>query len=206
MVNKFIPIGKFAKILGVSTQTLRRWDEEGKLKPIYNMPNSKKRFYSIEQINDFRSIKTEKDNKLIIGYCRVSSNKQKDDLVRQVNNMKTYLLSKGHPFKIIQDIGSGINYKKEGLKSLLHHVINGEVEKIVVLYKDRLVRFGFELIEEICSIYNVSIEIIDNTSKNEDQEFVEDIIQIITVYSAKLNDKRKSKTKKIIEDINYAFK
>lgn len=201
MVDNLIPIGKFSKLIGVSTQTLRRWADEGKLIPQYCLPNSKKRFYSKEQLNTFRINKNADIEKVVVGYCRVSSKKQSDDLERQVENMKTYLISNGKPFKIIKDIGSGINYKKDGLLELLNMVVEGTVEKIVVLYKDRLVRFGFELIEEICKLYNVKIEIIDNSEKDDEKEFVEDIIQIITVYSAKLNGKRKYKTKKIIEEL-----
>ncbi len=80
-------------------------------------------------------------------------------------------------------------------------VVDGEVEKIVVLYKDRLVRFGFELIENLCKKYGTTIEIIDNTEKTEEQELVEDMIQIITVFSAKLHGKRANKAKKMIKEL-----
>ena len=95
-----------------------------------------------------------------IGYCRVSSHKQKDDLERQIDNVKTYLLAKGQPFEVISDIGSGIDYKKKGLQELIRRISQNQVEKVVVLYKDRLLRFGFELIEYIASLYNCEIEII----------------------------------------------
>jgi predicted site-specific integrase-resolvase len=131
----------------------------------------------------------------------VSSNKQKDDLERQIDNVKTYMIAKGYQFEIISDIGSGINYNKRGLNQLINMVTNSEVEKIVVLYKDRLIRFGFELIENLCNKYGVTIEIIDNTEKTEEQELVEDMIQIITVFSAKLQGKRANKAKKMIEEL-----
>ena len=115
-------------------------------------------------------------DRIIIGYCRVSSNKQKDDLERQIENMKLYLTAQGKPSKIISDIGSGINYKKKGLKELIKRISQNKVEKVVVLYKDRLVRFGFELVEYISSLYNCDIEIIDNIEKSEQQELVEDLV------------------------------
>ncbi len=139
--------------------------------------------------------------KKIIGYCSVSSNKQKDDLDRQVENVKTYMYAKGYSFEIITDIGSGINYKKKGLNQLIEYITNNEVEKIVILYKDRLLRFGFELIENLCSNFNTSIEIIDNTIKTEEQELVEDLIQIITVFSCRLEGKRANKAKKMIKEL-----
>lgn len=131
----------------------------------------------------------------------MSSNKQKDDLERQINNVKTYMIAKGYQFEIISDIGSGINYNKKGLNQLINMVTNSEVEKIVVLYKDRLIRFGFELIENLCNKYGVTIEIIDNTEKTEEQELVEDMIQIITVFSCKLQGKRANKAKKMIKEL-----
>lgn len=92
----------------------------------------------------------------MVGYCRVSSHKQKDDLDRQVENMKTYLLSQGRPFEIITDIGSGINYKKKGLRELIKLITQNEVDKVVVVYKDRLLKYGYELIEYILKGYQIS--------------------------------------------------
>ena len=86
-------------------------------------------------------------NRITIGYCRVSIHKQKDDLERQIDNVKTYLMAKGQPFEIISDIGSGIDYKKKGLRELIKRISQNQVEKVVVFYKDRLLGFGFELVE-----------------------------------------------------------
>ena len=138
---------------------------------------------------------------ITIGYCRVSSNKQKDDLERQIENMKLYLTAQGKPFEIISNIGSGINYKKKGLKELIKRISQNKVEKVVVLYKDRLLRFGFELVEYIASLYNCDIEIIDNTEKSEQQELVEDLVQIITVFSCKLQGKRANKARKLVREL-----
>ena len=119
----------------------------------------------------------------VIGYCRVSSRKQKDDLERQVENLRTYLYALGNPFEIITDIGAGINYTKEGLQELIRRIEANQVEKVVVLYKDRLLRFGFELLETIATIHGCKIEIVDTTRESEQQELVEDLVQIITVFS-----------------------
>lgn len=144
-----------------------------------------------------KGIKTKK----VIGYCRVSSHKQKDDLERQIENVKTYMVAKGYSFDIINDIGSGINYNKKGLNQLIDMITNSEVEKIVILYKDRLLRFGFEIIENLCNKYGTTIEIIDNTEKTEEQELVEDLIQIVTVFSCRLQGKRANKAKKMIKEL-----
>ena len=112
-----------------------------------------------------------------------------------------YLISQGKPFEIISDIGSGINYKKKGLKELIKLITQNKVEKIVVLYKDRLLRFGFELIEYIASLYNCEIEIVYTTKKSEQQELVEDLVQIITVFSCKLQGKRANKARKLVKEL-----
>ena len=105
------------------------------------------------------------------------------------------------PLYIISDIGFGINYKKKGLQELIKRISQNQVEKVVVLYKNRLLRFGFELVEYIASLYNCEIEIIDNTEKSEQQELVEDLVQIITVFSCKLQGKRANKAKKLIREL-----
>lgn len=195
---KYLSIAEMSKTLNVSAQTLRNWDKNGKLKP-HHTTDSGYRYYSQEQLNKILGIK--KKPRKIIGYCRVSSNKQKDDLERQINNMRSYLVAQGVPFEIVTDIGSGINYKKKGLRELIKRITQDEVDKVVVLYKDRLLRFGFELVEYIASLHDCDIEIIDTTEKTEQQELVEDMIQIITVFSCKLQGKRANKAKKMIREL-----
>lgn len=198
---KFYSIGQFSKLIGKTNQTLRNWDKDGTLKP-HHVSESGYRYYSQEQLNHFLGLKQEVQlNKKTIGYCRVSSNKQKDDLERQIENVKTYMYAKGYSFEIISDIGSGINYNKKGLNKLIDMVTNSEVEKIVILYKDRLIRFGYELIENLCNKYGTTIEIIDNTEKTEEQELVEDMIEIVTVFSERLQGKRANKAKKMIKEL-----
>ena len=196
-----LSIGKFAKSLGVSIQTLRNWDKEGKLKPTYVTENGY-RYYSEDLLNKFRNIKNiNKIKKKNILYARVSTKDQKDDLNRQVDNLKQYAYSKGYSFEIITDIGSGINYKKEGLLKMINLVECGEVDRIIVLYKDRLIRFGYDLIEYICKLNDTKIEIVDNSTISKEQELTEDLIQIITVFSNKLYGARSKKTINLIKSI-----
>ena len=198
---KYYSIGEFANQIGKTIQTLRNWDKKGILKPSH-VTKGGTRYYSEEQLNHFLGLKSEKQiNKKIIGYCRVSSHKQTDDLERQIENVKTYMYAKGYQFEIITDIGSGINYNKKGLNQIIDMVTNSEVEKIVVLYKDRLIRFGYELIENLCNKFGTTIEIIDNTEKTEQQELVEDLVQIVTVFSCRLQGKRANKAKKMIKEL-----
>lgn len=195
---KYYTINKFAKIIGVTPQTLRNWDRSGRLHPHHTSTNGY-RYYSEEQLCAVTGIQFAP--RKVIGYCRISSRKQKDDLERQVENLRTYLYAQGNPFEIITDIGSGINYKKNGLQELIRRIEANRVEKVVVLYKDRLVRFGFELLETIATIHGCEIEIVDTTRKSEQQELVEDLVQIITVFSCKLQGKRAHKAKKMIREL-----
>ena len=111
------------------------------------------------------------------------------------------MIARGYQFDIIQDIGSGINNNKKGLSQLIDKITNGEIDKVVILYKDRFIRFGYELIEKLCNKYGTEIEIIDNTEKTEEQELVEDLIQIVTVFSCRLQGKRAIKAKKMIKEL-----
>ncbi|MEA1961349.1 MAG: IS607 family transposase [Bacillota bacterium] len=196
---QYYTIHKFSEMVGKTPQTLRNWDKKGILKPHHTSSNGY-RYYSEEQARQVLNINSTKP-RITIGYCRVSSNKQKDDLERQIENVKMYLLAQGKPFEIISDVGSGINYNKKGLQSLIRRIESNEVGKVVVLYKDRLVRFGFELIEYIASLNNCEIEIIDNIEKSEEQELVEDMIQIVTVFAYRLQDKRANKAKKFVKEL-----
>jgi len=198
---KYYSIGEFAELIGVTQQTLRNWDKAGKLKPSH-IGKSGYRYYSQQQLRYYLGLKGENPAiRKVVGYCRVSSNKQKDDLKRQIENVKTYMIANGYSFDVVTDIGSGINYNKKGLNQLIDMIVASEVEKIVVLYKDRLLRFGYELIENLCNKYGTTIEVIDNTEKTEEQELVEDLVQIITVFSCKLQGRRANKAKKMIKEL-----
>ena len=198
---KYYSTKKVTEILGVTAQTLRNWDKEGKLKPSYVKSNGY-RYYSEESILSYTQERKTKKNLNVVGYARVSSKKQSDDLERQINNLNTYISSKYDSFDIITDIGSGINYNKPGLKKLIEKINKKEVDLIIVLYKDRLLRFGFELVEYFAELNNVKIEVLDKIDKNQDEELVEDLVQIITAFSRKMQGKRKTKTKQLIDDFS----
>ena len=188
------------KILGVTAQTLRNWDRENKLKPAYTKSNGY-RYYSEDSILGFTQERKRKKELNVIGYARVSSKKQNDDLERQINNLKIYLDDKYQKYEIISDVGSGINYENPGLRKLIEKINRKEVDVIVVLSEDRLLRFGYELIEYFAKLNNVKIEIVDKIDENQEEELVEDLVQIITVFSCKLQRKRKKKTKEILEKV-----
>lgn len=202
---KYYSAKEVTKILGVTAQTLRNWDKQNKLKPSYTKSNGY-RYYSEESILSYTQERKTKKDINVIGYARVSSKKQEDDLNRQIDNLTKYISNKYTSFEIISDIGSGINYSKPGLLKLIDKINRKEVDLIIILYKDRLLRFGFELIEYFASINNVKIEILDKIDKEEQQELVEDLVQIITVYASKLQGRRKKNTATLLKEVNKVLK
>ena len=193
-------IGKFAKEVGLSVQHLRKLHEDNILVPDV-ITKGGTRYYSDEQLQAYLNKNNPQQELPVILYARVSTRCQKDDLDRQVENLKSYAISKGYSFEIITDIGSGINYMKQGLKQLIQKINNKEISKIVILYKDRLIKFGFELIEYLCELNNISIEIIDNTTISTKTELTNDLIQIITVFANQLYGSRSKKTLRLIQEV-----
>lgn len=191
-------VSQFAKLLDINPQTLRNWDREDKLKPAYIGENGY-RYYSQDQLESM--VGKKKDSRIVVGYCRVSSKKQAQDLEDQMENVRTYLLSQEVQFEIITDIGSGIDYSKKGLDKLLYLVLARKVSKVVVLYKDRLATFGVDLIESICTKVNTEIVVIDHTEKSEQVDVVEDLVQIIPVFNCKLQGRNAKKAKELIKEL-----
>src|SRR5690606_25004099 len=107
----------------------------------------------------------------------------------------------GKPFQIIHDVGSGIDYNKKGLRQILKRLTQGEVDKIVLMDRDRLARFGFELIEYLASLYDCEIEIIDHTEKHEEKELIEDFVKVITKMGGKLPEKQAVQAKKLAKEL-----
>lgn len=194
---QLISIGKFAKKVGLTTASLRRMHESGECIP-YHITKGGTRYYSLDQLKDFST--SDKKKKLVIGYCRVSTSSQKDDLEIQTNNIKSYMYAKGYEFEIISDIGSGIDYKKKGLQELLNKINDQDISKIIILHKDKLIGFGFELIEYLCKINDVEIEIIDNTEQSK-KEMSDNLVQIVTIFANCLYGQQSKKTKQLINGV-----
>ena len=198
-MSRFISIGNASKALGVSIATLRRWESEGKLVPIRTAAGHRR--YDLEQLNPVLP-HTTVDKRRTVAYARVSSHDQKNDLERQKQVLELYCAKQGWKFEVIADLGSGMNYHKKGLKRLLNDVIESRVGRLVLTHKDRLLRFGAELVFSICEIKNVEIVILnqgEDTSFEED--LAKDVLEIITVFSARLYGSRSRKNQKLIDGI-----
>ena len=197
---KFYSAKTVTKILGVTAQTLRNWDKENKLKPTYVKSNGY-RYYSEESILAYTQERKTKKNLNVIGYTRVYKENE-IELSKQKENIEKYLKEKYEHYEIIEDIGSGINYNKPGLLKLIEKINKKEVDVIVVLYKDRLLRFGFELVEHFASLNNVKIEVLDKIDKTQDEELLETLKEIIDDTKDKIKGENKNIKRALLEEMS----
>lgn len=194
-MSRFIKIGEASKILGVSIQTLRRWEETEELIPL-KKSKGHTRYYDYDQLIG----RKKEENNLTVAYARVSSHDQKEDLKRQAEVLFGYCTRNGWNFKVIQDLGSGMNYQKKGLKELLNMILEGRMVRLVLTHKDRLLRFGAELIFALCEAKQIEVVLINKGDEiSFEEELAQDILEIITVFSARLYGSRSKKNKKLIE-------
>ena len=197
---KYYSAKTVTKILGVTAQTLRNWDKENKLKPTYVKSNGY-RYYSEELILAYTQERKTKKNLNVIGYTRVYKENE-IELSKQKENIEKYLKEKYEHYEIIEDIGSGINYNKPALLKLIEKINKKEVDVIVVLYKDRLLRFGFELVEHFASLNNVKIEVLDKIDKTHDEELLETLKEIIDDTKYKIKGENKNIKRGLLEEMS----
>ncbi|MCG5061216.1 MAG: IS607 family transposase [Limnoraphis sp. WC205] len=202
-----LSIGDAAKELGISTKTLRRWADSGKIRCLRS-PSGQRRFF----LADIKRITPRElnqlDDRITINYARVSSHDQKEDLTRQAQVLEAFSAANGWQYETIQDLGSGLNYQKKGLQKLLKRIMQGDVARLVLTHKDRLLRFGSELVFAMCEEFETEVVIINKSSEelSFDQELVTDMIELITVFSARLYGSRSRKNKKLIDGMRQAVK
>jgi excisionase family DNA binding protein len=205
---KYVGGKEASELLGVHERTLYQWDKKGQIETI-RTPGGK-RLYNVERfiqekqlINEDKEL-TEKisktNNKLKITYCRVSSIGQKGDLERQKEELSSHYPN----HLMITDIGSGLNLNKRGIRKIIKLAIEGRVEELVISYKDRLARFGYELIEDLIKEYSKGKIIILNNKNNKlpEEELAYDVLQIMNVFVSKMNGLRRYKKNLFLDDIS----
>jgi len=202
-MNKFLSIQQAAEYLGVSTQTLRRWEKTKKITPAHRTQGGQRR-YDIAKLKPLDPTIKAVDFPTI-AYARVSSHDQKEDLQRQAHMLEMYCSSKGWTYSIIKDLGSGMNYHKRGLKQLLEQIMQGQICRLVLTHKDRLLRFGAELVFSLCAVKNVEVVIINQGDEPSfEEELAKDVLEIITVFSARLYGSRSHKNKQLMTNLQNA--
>ena len=198
-MGKLLKIGETAIYLNVSQDTLRKWDKADKLKPLETAGGHRR--YDIDTLDEFLGKKKkelEETHVVCATYARVSSNeqKQKGDLDRQalyiienIPNLQNVV--------VMKEVGSGLNDKRKELNKLLEMVLNDEVNKVYITHKDRLTRFGFNYIENVCNYKGVEIVVLNkNNNFDIERELVDDMMNLITSFSGKLYGIRASKNRK----------
>jgi len=191
MKNTYSP-REFGALIGRAVNTLQRWDRMGILKAHRTLTN--RRYYTHEQYLKFIGQKAAVKN--IMTYCRVSSAGQKKDLAAQKEAVEHFCVASGKPVgAALEDIGSGLNYRRKQFVRLMQMVERGEVFEIVIAHKDRLVRFGFEWFEKFCNDHGCTITVMNAESLSPEQEMTQDLLSIIYCFSSRLYGLRKYKKK-----------
>ena len=198
-----VSIKEAARELGVWPETLRRWEAEGKIEPPMRTPGGRRR-YDLARLRGLAPHKAPSSRQTIL-YARVSSHDQKEDLVRQVALLESFSAANGWTYEVLQDLGSGLNYHKKGLRLLIKRICSGEVGRLVITHKDRLLRFGSELVFSLCEQFGTEVVIV-NASEDAsfEEELVEDVLEIITVFSARLYGSRSHKNKQVLDALKAA--
>lgn len=173
-----------AKILGVSVNTLQRWDREGRLHAFRNVAN--RRYYTEEQLSSLLGAPEQRKN---VAYARVSSQEQENDLKKQMDFIAQYCNAKGIILdERISDIGSGLNDRRPEWNRLLRDVEDKKIDKIFITYKDRFARFNFDWFENFCQRHGTEIVVLNNPDTSSDQELVGDLTSIVDAFSDRLPD------------------
>ncbi|CAM3400089.1 IS607 family transposase [Hydrogenibacillus schlegelii] len=202
---KLYSIGEFARLLGVSVSTLRNWDKEGRLKPL-RTPTGKRR-YTEEMLFQALGMKRAERPKKTVLYARVSSAGQKNDLETQTEFLRQFAVSRGYGVdEVIADIGSALNDRRKGFMRLVSMVLRGEVERVVIADKDRLVRFGFEFFEDLFAKYGAEIVVVHRDEKAAPaQELAEDLVRIVRHFAARLYGSRSYRARKLVRTVREAL-
>ena len=191
--RQYISIGQAALFLGVSVVTVRRWERLGKIKSSFRTIGDHRRF-DIYQLRD--RFKQENKQKTIC-YTRVSSHDQKKDLKTQSQKLINYCQANNiDNVELIEDLGSGLNFNKKGFKKLFNMIIKQQINHLIINHKDRLLRFGSELIFKLCDYFNIKVTILEKSDETFEKELVTSVLEIITVFSSKLYGSRSHKNKR----------
>src|SRR3989442_10802020 len=188
---------EFGQLIGRKTKTLQKWDREGKLKA-HRSPTTNRRYYTHDQYLQYRGLVAQEQG-LTIVYTRVSGVAQKPDLAHQIKALEAYC--KQHALTVdewMSDIGSGLNYKRKQFNRLMEMIELGQVRRILIAHRDRLVRFGYSYFEAFCERHHTDLVVIDGETLSPEHELVQDLVAILTVFSARLHGLRSYK--KVIKD------
>ena len=193
--EQLLKIGNVATLLGVTTQTLRNWTNSGYMDAVIGK-GGHRRFRKSEVERIMELDEQENNIKKCLLYCRVSTSIQKENLERQIERLTSFALSNGFLIEgIYKDIASGMNFKRHGLLRLLEYCQKHRINTVIIEYKDRLARFGVDLLKDFLGSFGTELLIVNATDSDYRQEIIDDMIAIIIHFSSRLYGKRKGKNK-----------
>jgi predicted site-specific integrase-resolvase len=199
MSKRLVKIGEAAALIGSTPGTLRKWEATGELLPARKTLGGT-RYYDVNQLLQLGDVDAP-----TIGYARVSSHDQKADLDRQHELLEAYCSAKGWRTEIIRDLGSGMNYSKKGLKRLLEMILRKQMRRLVLTHKDRLLRVGAELVFTLCELQGIEVVLIHKGEQPRvEEELTQDVLEIITVFSARLYGSRSKNQRQLLADLQAA--
>ncbi len=198
-------ISEAARVLGVNASTLRRWERDGRLEAFRTSGGHRR--YDLDQLRGLVHTlrRGGPEHRVTLAYARVSSHDQKEDLARQAGVLSDYCTVHGWEHEVIQDLGSGLNYEKRGLRILIKRICSGEVGRLVLTHKDRLLRFGAELVFSLCEHFGSEVVVINRSEETKyEEDLTRDVLEIITVFSARLYGSRSPKNRKLVQSLREA--
>jgi len=195
MINRIYKISEASAYLGISINSLKTLANNNKINS-FKTDGEHRRFRE-DDLDTYMGVKKEKQERLTVIYARCSTAKQKENLERQKDRLRKHAEEKGYKYLMIDEIASGINEKRKGIHKLIKMCFEGKVERILIEYKDRLARFGYEYLDAIFRNLEVIVEIVEIKEKKYEEELAEDIMKILTCYSARYYGARGGRKKKI---------
>jgi putative resolvase len=197
MSERLYTIKEARKLLGVTTWTIQQWDRQGKIKCVRTVGGRRR----IPE-SEIKRILGLREERMVVGYVRVSSTTQRDDLERQKQLIREFAKEKGYgEIQVLADVGSGLNENRKNFLKLLEMIAERRVSKVIVAYEDRLTRFGFDTLKRMFQMFGTSIEVINREEKTPQEELVEDLITIVSHFAGKLYGMRSHKCKEVVEGV-----
>ena len=195
IMTDLVSLSKASKMLGVTTRTLVEWDNTGKIEAVRTPGNHRR--IPMSEIKRLIGESEDEKRTVTLAYCRCSTDKQRDNLERQTGRVLEYCLKNDWQVELFKDIGSGLNEERREYKRLLKRIQDQDVKRVIVEYKDRLTRFGFETFVVYCSGFGVDVVVIEETEEKEfELEMAEDIVSLVASYSARMYGRRGGRKKK----------
>lgn len=184
-MNTPLTITEASRLMGLHVKTLQRWDRDGKF--LAKRTSTNRRYYTQEQINEYLRTSVREEKRKVIVYCRVSSAAQRPDLENQTRVVSEFCAARGlSEIEVVTEIGGGLNFKRPKFTAIVDAIGRHEVSHLVIAHKDRLARFGFDLLSHFCEVAGTELLVLNQEHLSPEREMIEDMLAIVHCFSARL--------------------